>query len=494
MSLFLTIRSSGLLLSGCLGSEISGKRYLYDENPNIRNLSPDMKNSRILIIDDNKSVLSALELLLQPLCEEVIISPNPNKIPSLLEMQHFDAILLDMNFSAGINTGNEGLYWLRRILEYDTNHSVIMITAYGDVELAVRAVKEGAVDFVLKPWENSKLIATINAAIQLRNSRKEVKSLKEKEQNLKAAVKKDPAVIIGKSVRFREVLDIVAKVAKTDANVLITGENGTGKEIIAHELHRQSLRRNEVMVGVDIGSLPETLFESELFGHVKGAFTDAKEDRPGKFEIANGSTLFMDEIANLSLPLQAKLLAALQNREIVKVGSNKKIPIDIRLVCATNSNLQTLVKEGKFREDLLYRINTIQIEIPPLRERVADIPLLTDFFLKIYCTKYKKPALKLSSDVLEKMKQYAWPGNVRELQHTIEKAVILGDGDTLTLRDFFFSNAHIPTNTAVQTLEEMERKMIASSIRQNDGNLSAVAIQLGITRQTLYNKIKKYQL
>lgn len=453
-----------------------------------------MKNSRILIIDDNKSVLSALELLLQPLCEEVVTSPNPNRIPSLLETQHFDVILLDMNFSAGINTGNEGLYWLKRILEHDVNHSVIMITAYGDVELAVRAVKEGAVDFVLKPWENSKLLATINAAIQLRNSRKEVKSLKEKEQNLKAAVKKGRATIIGKAPAFREVLDMVAKVAKTDANVLITGENGTGKEVIARELHQQSLRHNEVMVSVDMGSLSETLFESELFGHVKGSFTDAKEDRAGKFEIAKGSTLFMDEIANLSLPLQAKLLAALQNREIVKVGSNKKIPIDIRLVCATNSNLHTLVKEGKFREDLLYRINTIQIEIPPLRKRIADIPLLADFFLEIYCAKYKKPALKLSNDVLEKMKQYAWPGNVRELQHAIEKAVILGDGDTLTLNDFFFSDAHTYTPIAARTLEEMEREMITSSIKQNDGNLSVVATQLGITRQTLYNKIKKYRL
>lgn len=456
-----------------------------------------MKNSRILIIDDNKSVLSALELLLQPLCEEVVTSHNPNRIPALLEAHRFDVILLDMNFSSGINTGNEGLYWLKRILEHDPNLSVIMITAYGDVELAVRAVREGAVDFVLKPWENSKLLATINSAIQLQNSRKEIKSLKEKEQRLKAAVKKEHDVIVGKSAKWRKILDMVAKVAKTDANVLITGENGTGKEIIARELHRQSLRANELMVGVDMGSLSETLFESELFGHVKGAFTDAREDRAGKFEIAKGSTLFMDEIANLSLPLQAKLLAALQNREIVKVGSNQKIPIDIRLVCATNSNLGELVKEGKFREDLLYRINTIQIEIPPLRERTADIPLLADFFLDIYCSKYKKTALKLSPDVLEKMKQYAWPGNVRELQHAIEKAVILGDGDTLTLNNFFFPDSHPTpprTDTTVRTLDEMERRMIAESIRQNDGNLSSVAAQLGVTRQTLYNKMKKYGL
>lgn len=452
-----------------------------------------MKDSRILIVDDNKSVLSALELLLQPLCLEVVTSANPNRIPALLEATYFDVVLLDMNFSAGINTGNEGLYWLKRILEYDPNKSVIMITAYGDVELAVRAVKAGAVDFVLKPWENSKLLATVNAAVQLRNSRKEVKSLKEKEKNLKAVIRENRDVIIGNSPSFRRVLEMVEKVAATDANVLITGENGTGKEVIAKEVHRRSLRKNELMVSVDMGAISETLFESELFGHVKGAFTDAKEDRVGKFEVAGGSTLFMDEIANLSLPLQAKLLAALQNREIVKVGSNKKIPIDIRLICATNSDLPALVKEGKFREDLLYRINTIHIEIPPLRERIADIPLLVDFFLEIYSTKYKKTLLKISPEVIERMKCYSWPGNVRELQHAIEKAVILSDGELLTLGDFLFSEKS-SERASVQTLEEMEQRMIEESIERNRGNLSAVAEQLGITRQTLYNKIKKYRL
>lgn len=452
-----------------------------------------MKGSRILIVDDNRSVLNALELLLQPLCKEVVMTTNPNQIPSLLRGTHFDAILLDMNFTAGINTGNEGMYWLKRILEHDPNHSVIMITAYGDVELAVRAVKEGAVDFVLKPWDNSKLITTVNAAIQLQNSREEVKSLKEKEQNLKAAMKREPTVIIGESPRFKRVLELVAKVAKTDANVLITGENGTGKEVIAGELHRQSLRHNEVMVSVDMGSLSETLFESELFGHVKGAFTDAKEDRVGKFEVAKGGTLFMDEIANLSLPLQAKLLAALQNREIVKVGSNKKIPIDIRLVCATNSDLNVLVREGQFREDLLYRINTIQVEIPPLRERVEDIPLLANFFLGIYSAKYNNPGLKIDHEVIEQMKRYAWPGNVRELQHAVEKAVILSEGDTLTQHNFIFPD-NTRVDSPVRTLEEMERQMIESTIREHEGNVSAAADQLGITRQTLYNKIKKYRL
>lgn len=454
-----------------------------------------MKDSRILIVDDNESVLSALELLLQPLCKELVTSNTPNRIPNLLR-NHFDVVLLDMNFSAGINTGNEGLYWLKRILEFDANISVIMITAYGDVELAVKAVKEGAVDFVLKPWENSKLLTTINTAIQLRNSKKEIKSLKEKEQNIKSVVSSHKS-IIGESPRFKEVLEIVRKVAKTDANVLITGENGTGKEVIARELHQQSLRKNELMISVDMGSLSETLFESELFGHVKGAFTDAKDDRAGKFEIAKGSSLFLDEIANLSLPLQAKLLAALQNREIVRVGSNKKIPIDIRLICATNGNLPELVKEGRFREDLLYRINTIQIEIPPLRERVSDIPLLADFFLNLYRNKYKKENLKISADAKEKMCRYLWPGNVRELQHTIEKAVILSDNNLLNADDFFFDKKDKKTEEPEKTfgtLEEMEKAMIEKSLKLQEGNLSAVASQLGITRQTLYNKLKKYNL
>lgn len=453
-----------------------------------------MKNSNILIIDDNKSILSALELLLQPLCNEVMTSSNPNQIPFLIETKHFDAILLDMNYSAGTTTGNEGLYWLNRILEYDANCSVIMITAYGDVELAVRAIREGAVDFVLKPWENSKLLATINAAIRLRHSRREVKTLKERELSLKAAIKRERPTIIGQSKRFKEVLDLVQKVAKTDANVLLTGENGTGKEIIAREIHLQSLRSDEVMVNVDIGSLSETLFESELFGHVKGAFTDAREDRAGKFEVAKGSTLFLDEIANISMPLQAKLLAALQNREVVRVGSNKKIPVDIRLVCATNSDLQTMVAEGKFREDLLYRINTIQIEIPPLRERLNDIPLLANFFLEIYAAKYKKKGLRFGNAVLERMTRYDWPGNVRELQHTIEKAVILSDGSSLAPEHFLFSGTRQKATQRIQTLDEMEQQMIEASLRQHNGNMSAVASQLGITRQTLYNKIKKYGL
>lgn len=454
-----------------------------------------MKNNTILVVDDNKSVLSALELLLSPRCKKFITVSNPNQIPYLLEKYHFDVILLDMNYSAGINTGNEGIYWLRRILEIDADSSVIMITAYGDVELAVKAVKEGAVDFVLKPWENGKLLATINAAIQLRDSRREVKSLKEKEQGLKSAMNKAADQIVGKSSAFVEMMQIVHKVARTDANVLITGENGTGKEVVARELHRKSVRNKEVFVNVDMGALSETLFESELFGHIKGAFTDAKENRVGKFEVAKGGTLFLDEIANLSLGLQAKLLAALQNREIVRVGANKPIPVDIRLVCATNANLTQLVAKGQFREDLLYRINTIHIEVPPLRNRLSDIPLLAVSFLQKYAAKYGKINLVFSDDALDKMKEYGWPGNIRELQHTVEKAVILTDKELLGADDFFFkTQAADCGDTHFGTLEEMERKMIAQCLLKNNNNLSATAQQLGVTRQTLYNKIKKYKL
>ncbi len=453
-----------------------------------------MKNSRILIVDDNKSVLSALELLLQAQCKEVVTSSSPNHLPHLLETQHFDAILLDMNYLAGINTGNEGIYWLRRILEIDKDNSVIMITAYGDVELAVKAVKEGAVDFILKPWDNNKLLTTIHTAVQLRNTRKEVQKLKHNEQRLKEVLEDNKDVIIGDSLQMKQILDITQKVAKTDANVLITGENGTGKDLIAKAIHRYSLRNKEILVRVDMGALSESLFESELFGHVKGAFTDAKEDRMGKFEVAKGGTLFLDEIANLSLSLQAKLLSALQTREIVRVGSNKKIPIDIRLVCATNANLPELVKQGKFREDLLYRINTIQIEVPALRHRSSDIPLLAKFFLEKYRTKYNKPDLKISEDALKKLVKNQWRGNIRELQHCIEKAVILNDGHQITSEDFFLNPSSEMVETPSVTLEEMEKKMIVQCLKRNDNNLSAAATELGITRQTLYNKLKKYQI
>lgn len=455
-----------------------------------------MIKGTLLIVDDNKSVISALEMMLQYEVEKLVSISSPKRIHEALEQHEIDIVLLDMNFQAGINSGNEGLFWLKEILKHDNYISVVMITAYGDVELAVKALREGAIDFILKPWDNDKLLATINAAWKLRSSRKEALILKNDNQFLKKEMKRgEEKIVLGASPTMINVMNIVRKVASTDANVLITGENGTGKELVAREIHNLSKRSNELMVSVDMGSIPETLFESEMFGHVKGAFTDAKEDRSGKFEIAQKGTLFLDEIGNLSLQSQAKLLNALQNRFIVRVGSNRQIPVDIRLICATNSVLSSRVSTGLFREDLLYRINTIQIEVPPLRDRVDDIPVLAYHFLRVYCEKYNKPAKKINTQALEKLEYYQWPGNIRELQHSIEKAVILSDSSVLGPPDFSFStSSRGVTNDDNTTLEEMEKKLIAESIKKHDNNLSIVASKLGITRQTLYNKLKKYDL
>ena len=451
-----------------------------------------MQNAKILIIDDNKSVLSALEILLQFEYETVKTISNPNQISSFPELDTFDIVLLDMNFSAGVNTGNEGIYWLREILKKVPQISVVMMTAYGAVDLAVKALKEGAADFILKPWNNDKLLATIKSAYELRKSKKEVIQLKEKESNLKQLINQDRNQIIGESKALQDVLKLTAKVAKTEVNVLVTGENGTGKELIARELHKRSPRSSEVFISVDMGSISENLFESELFGHTKGAFTDAKEDRAGKFEAANGGTLFLDEIGNLSLPAQAKLLSAIQNKTIVRVGSNKSISVDIRLICATNENLDKMVADGLFREDLLYRINTIRIEVPPLRSRDEDILVLADFYLKKYTSKYAKPGLKINQPARQKLLEYPWPGNIRELTHTLERAVILSEGDMLEPDDFRLeAKASESTETGPKTLEEMELVMIQKALDQHDGNYSAAAEQLGISRQTLYNKLKK---
>lgn len=453
-----------------------------------------MQDGKILVIDDNKSVLSALEILLQFEFKTVNTISNPNQISSLGDLNTFDLVLLDMNFSAGVNTGNEGLFWLREIKKKAPLISVIMMTAYGAVDLAVQALKEGASDFILKPWNNEKLLATIKSAFLLRKSQNEVKELKQKESNLKQVINQDANYIIGNSKALNAVLNLVRKVAKTDVNVLITGENGTGKELIARELHRLSSRQNEVFIGVDMGSISETLFESELFGHTKGAFTDAKEDRAGKFEAAHKGSLFLDEIGNLSLQTQAKLLSAIQNRTIVRVGSNKTIPVDIRLICATNCNLDQMVSDGIFREDLLYRINTIHIEVPPLRERENDILVLADFYLKKFASKYNKPSLRINHAAEEKLMTYQWPGNVRELQHTIERAVILSEGNVLKPTDFLLSkNTDISFDAGPETLDEMERLMITKALEQHNGNYSAAANKLGISRQTLYNKIKKFE-
>jgi DNA-binding NtrC family response regulator len=454
-----------------------------------------MPKGNILIVDDNKSIISTLEILLGSEFDEVNGITNPNQIPEALRTGNYNLVILDMNFKAGINTGNEGLYWLNQIKEIQPDISVVLITAYSEVELAVKALKQGATDFMPKPWDNSKLLATVKAAVQLNFSKTEVGRLKQKEKNLKDELNRKHKNIIGSSPQLMKVMDMVQKVAQTNANILITGENGTGKEVIAQEIHRLSQRRNEIMVSVDMGAISETLFESELFGHVKGAFTDARENRAGKFETAHKGTLFLDEIGNLSFHLQAKLLAAIQNREFMRLGSDKPIPVDIRLVCATNKNLEQMVVDGLFREDLLYRINTIQIEIPPLRERGNDIIILAEFFLRKFASKYDKNGLKINQAAQEKLLRYPWPGNIRELQHTIEKAVILSDSDVLKPEDFFFKQI-ISSKYEDEhlTIEEMEKRMIMSTIEKNAGNMSLAADKLGITRQTLYNKMKKYGL
>jgi DNA-binding NtrC family response regulator len=448
-----------------------------------------------VVVDDNKNVLSALRILLENYFGQVTLLSSPNLLPAKLRELTPDVVLLDMNFSAGINSGNEGLYWLSEIKKLDSELPVVLFTAYADIDLAVTALKEGASDFVVKPWDNAKLVATLQAALALRQSRKEVKRLRDRQDVLSRELNRDETVCWGSTVAMQELHDLVKKVAKTDATILITGENGTGKEVIAREIHRLSARRDEVLVTVDMGAISETLFESELFGHVKGAFTDARTDRAGKFEAADGGTLFLDEIGNLSYPLQAKLLSVIQSRQIVRVGGNKPIPVDIRLVCATNRDLLQSVQNGEFREDLLYRVNTIHLEVPPLRDRKADIAQLAVFFLQKYAAKYAKNGLVFTKDTLEKLTGYAWPGNVRELQHAIEKAVILCDGSELLPSDFYMRERDSGiAKIEGLSLEEAERLLIDNSIKKHHGNLSAVSVELGVTRPTLYSKIKRYGL
>lgn len=444
----------------------------------------EMEKGTILIVDDNKGVLASLELLLETEFSEIKTAHHPNQIISIINTSPIDVIILDMNFSAGINNGNEGLYWLKRIREIAPALPVVMLTAYGDVELAVKALKNDATDFLLKPWDNRTLVRKIKDALGSGKKRK----------NRIPDRNKSP-MIVGTSPAMQQLMKIVVKVARTDANILITGENGTGKEMLAQEIHRLSTRKEHSMVTVDMGAISESLFESELFGHERGSFTDAYESRPGKFEAASGSSLFMDEIGNLPLAMQAKLLTVLQNRKITRIGSNKVIPVDIRLLSATNKNIQDMVDSGTFREDLLYRLNTIHLEIPPLRERREDIHLFIDYFMQRYAAKYEKKEIFLHEHALEKLCSYHWPGNIRELQHTIEKAVILCEGDVIRSKDIFVKQTWSPQfSTTVPNLEEVERQAIETAIRQNDGNLTATAEQLGISRQTLYNKIKRFKL
>lgn len=451
---------------------------------------------KILIVDDNKSVLNSLNLFLKHKMEKVLTCSNPNQIMSLLESEEIDIVLLDMNFSAGVNSGNEGIYWLREIRKAYPQMVVILITAYGDVELAVNAMKEGANNFILKPWDNQKLLATILSGFELSKSRREVSDLKQKTKQLIEDTNYGYQDFIGKSPAMLEMFKTIEKVARTDANVLILGENGTGKEMVARHIHRLSKRSDKIFLGVDLGSLSESLFESELFGHVKGAFTDARDDRQGRFQTASEGTLFLDEIGNISPTMQSKLLSVIQNKVVTPIGSNKSIPVDVRLVCATNQSIQDMVKQGGFREDLLYRINTIQISIPPLRERGNDIAALANYFLKKYADKYDKPKLRISDKALEKLSEYPWPGNVRELSHSIERAVILCDREMITPSDFFLNDDltfNDLTNNPI-SLDDAEKILISNSIKRNKGNLSNVARELKIGRQTLYRKMEKYGL
>jgi two-component system, NtrC family, response regulator HydG len=450
----------------------------------------------ILIVDDDPDVLSTARMFLKQHGFMVQTELQPKNIPAILTKSTIDIILLDMNFTRGENDGKEGLYWLNQILQQDPQAIVILMTAYGEVELAVQAIKQGATDFVLKPWENRKLLATILSAIQLRKSKLEVEKLRNTQQKLSADIQVQYGELTGNSPAMKDLYGLIEKVAPTDANVLILGENGTGKELVARALHTHSLRSKEVFISVDLGAISETLFESELFGHVKGAFTDAREDKPGRFELASGGTIFLDEIGNLSLPLQAKLLTVLQSRTVRRVGSHREKKIDVRLICATNMPLHEMVQENSFRQDLLYRINTVEIRVPALRERAGDIPLLIEHFLMMYARKYKKTPLRIESAVLNKLKKYPWPGNVRELQHAVERAVILSEGGVISSPDLFLNQVRLPEKTTGRTLslEEVERNYLKELLERNEGNISKVARELGMTRPALYRRLNKYGL
>jgi DNA-binding NtrC family response regulator len=454
-----------------------------------------MLQGKILIVDDDRDVLETARMFLKQEFSVVHIEESPEKIPNTLKSAEYDVILLDMNFKKGVNDGEEGIYWLQQILKVDPNAVVILITAYGEVDLAVKAMKNGAIDFVLKPWKNQKLLATALAALQLRKSKLEVEKLKVTQEKLSDSIDQHYIDFIGESPAIQRVHEMIDKVAHTDANILILGENGTGKEVVARAVHRKSERRNNVFISVDLGSITETLFESELFGHVKGAFTDAKQDKPGRFEIASGGTLFLDEIGNLSLPLQAKLLTVLQHHKIQRVGSNKEISVDFRMICATNMPLDEMVFEKKFRQDLLYRMNTVEIRVPSLRERSEDIPLLLEYYLQRYAQKYKRSGVKIDKSVIAKLKKYAWPGNIRELQHAVERAVILNENKVIQSAELFITSKGAPRKESQpMTLDEMEKQFIQQSIDDHDGNVSNTARTLGMTRTALYRRMKKHGL
>ncbi len=458
----------------------------------------EQKQGKILIVDDNEDLLKAAKMHLKRHFAQVDIEKNPEALPALMNNEDYDVILLDMNFTKDVSSGSEGYYWLEKILQLDPSAVVVLITAYGDIQMAVKAIKAGATDFVLKPWENEKLLATLYSAMRLRESRDVIESLKNKNHEINQELNERYSEIIGQSTAMQKIFQTIDRVAKTDANVLILGENGTGKELIARAIHRNSARKNENFASVDLGSITETLFESELFGHKKGSFTDAKEDRAGRFELANGGTLFLDEIGNLSLPLQAKLLTVLQNRKVSRVGANKDTPIDIRLICATNMPLYEMVKENRFRQDLLYRINTIEIEIPALRERFVDIPLLASHFLKFYSSKYNKQVMRISEGAMSRMNKHHWPGNIRELQHAIERAIILSSSTVLQPEDFNFAPTAQKDDGQLSleqyNLEEVEKLLIRKVLKKYNGNITQAASELGLTRSSLYRRLEKYGL
>ncbi|MBS3808193.1 MAG: sigma-54-dependent Fis family transcriptional regulator [Bacteroidales bacterium] len=457
----------------------------------------EKKEGKVLAVDDNEDILFALKLLLKNHVEKVTTETSPDKIPQLMKEDSYDVILLDMNFTKDAISGQEGFDWLQKILDLDPDAVVVFITAYGDAEKAVKAIKAGATDFVLKPWQNEKLLATISSAIKLRRSKREAGDLKERQKEISDIQDRPFHEFIGDSPEMKEVFRTINKVAQTDANVLILGENGTGKELVARALHRSSNRQDEVFISVDLGSIHENLFESELFGHVKGAFTDAKKDKAGRFEVASGGTLFLDEIGNLTLPLQAKLLTAIERKEVTRLGSNQSRTIDVRLICATNNDIHKMVANEDFRQDLLYRVNTVEVHLPPLRERTDDIPLLADHFLKHYSKKYKKPIKRISSEALKKLNQHSWPGNVRELQHAIERAVIMCDSTTLEEDDFILSSTgqkKEEIELESYDLETIEKNVIRKVLKQNQGNVTKAAEQLGLTRTSLYRRMEKYDL
>lgn len=453
-------------------------------------------SGNILIVDDNVQILNSLSILLKPEFENITVLKKPDQIYSAMQAENFDVIMLDMNFKAGVNTGNEGIFWLNEILKIDPQAVVLMITAYGDIELAVRAIKEGATDFISKPWDAEKLIVTLKSAIDLRRTRQEVVKLRSKQKQLNDDLQNQYRIIRGKSPAMQEIYKTIDKVAPTNANILILGENGTGKELIAREIHRKSQRSNEIFLGVDLSALNENVFESEIFGHVKGSFTDARDDRAGRFETASGGTLFLDEIGNLSMAMQSKLLTVLQNRQVTRLGSNRPVNIDIRLITATNKPIGQMVSDGVFREDLLYRINTIQITLPPLRERKEDIPVLAEYFLTLHSDKYNKGKFRFSKEALASLNDYSWPGNIRELGHTVEKAVILAEGKEIQIQDLFLKDkkSNIHYLTAPKSLEDIERMAIENVLRQCEGNYSKAAQILDISRTTLYSKMEKYKL